>query len=245
MEEVTTRIYVFFVATAISVMALHIGICRLIASVDQKERTHITREQPGLVIVIEFALVVTLCSALPFLFKELVSPDHFYAFSALTTAAFTIVAAFVERRRSKSSPNWIYYCTLWGTIGASIVVVLWSGVYIWGEKFVDPNTATPFVVALVVPLIVMVIQFIKTTRRFADRPLGPPATGSQASPGGLRSEDRKLFSDVATSFPPDKAQIEETILFKFALKDGNTVRLAMSSATTKTLANSLVQLTAE
>src|SRR5258708_7312862 len=115
MEEATTRIYVFFVATAISVMALHIGICRLIASVDQKDRANITQEQPGLVIVIEFALVVTLCSALPFLFKGFVSPDHFYAWSALTTAAFTLVAAFVEGRRAGSSRDWVHSWALRGT----------------------------------------------------------------------------------------------------------------------------------
>lgn len=57
-------------------------------------------------------------------------------------------------------------------------------------------------------------------------------------------EDRKLFSKVVTIHPPDKAENEETILFKLGLKDGTTLRLGMSSQTAKHFAIRLLLLTA-
>jgi hypothetical protein len=57
-------------------------------------------------------------------------------------------------------------------------------------------------------------------------------------------EDRKSFSNIVTIFPPDKAENEETILFKFGLKDGTVLRFAMSSQTAKHFATRLLLLTA-
>ena len=57
-------------------------------------------------------------------------------------------------------------------------------------------------------------------------------------------EDRKSFSNVVTIFPPDKAENEETILFKLGLKDGSVLRLAMSSQTANHFATRLLLLTA-
>ena len=36
--------------------------------------------------------------------------------------------------------------------------------------------------------------------------------------------DRKSFQNIVTIFPPDKAENEETILFKLGLKDGAKAR---------------------
>lgn len=42
-------------------------------------------------------------------------------------------------------------------------------------------------------------------------------------------ENRKSFANVVTIYSTDKAENEETILFKLGLKDGMTLGLAMSS----------------
>jgi len=55
--------------------------------------------------------------------------------------------------------------------------------------------------------------------------------------------DRKSFQNIVTIFPPDKAENEETILFKFGLKDGAVLKLAVASQTAKHFATQLLLLT--
>ncbi len=55
--------------------------------------------------------------------------------------------------------------------------------------------------------------------------------------------DRKSFQNIVTIFPPDKAENEETILFKLGLKDGAVLKPAMARQTAKHFATQLLLLT--
>ena len=56
-------------------------------------------------------------------------------------------------------------------------------------------------------------------------------------------EDRKAFASIVMLFPPEKSAEDDTIVFKFGLKDGTVLRLAMATPTAKHFATRLLLVT--
>ncbi len=161
LDNVTTQLIAFFVATTISVTSSHVGLVRLIGSADDDKHSALKLEKSGVLVVVEFALVILIGAPLP-IAARLLDPngiDHF-AFASWIIPFVTFVLAFVDLLLSKCYGGWYYNVVV---VSALLLSAGMLAVYCCGSL---PRVVI-FFSALGLSLLIIAAQFFKTALRFS------------------------------------------------------------------------------
>jgi len=161
-SDLTLQLIAFFVATAIAIVSSHIGLIRLIGNEESDGAGGIASEKPGVLIVVEFALVILICAPLPLLTKMLSPPgaNHFFYANWIIPFA-TLALAALDMWIAKSRAPGAYY-----RVVGFFVMACSIGLIIANVCGQSPCIAL-FFLALGLPVIVIAAQFLKSALRFA------------------------------------------------------------------------------
>jgi hypothetical protein len=167
------QLMAFFVATAISIVAAHMGLVRLIGT----PQTAIERERQGVLIVVEFALVVLILAPTPIAAKLLGFDDPFFG-PALGVPVSILVLVIVDRKKKREGQD-SYYRGVANTVMAVSValIAVALAVKFWLPRMVtlwpplqNVTNAFTFFLGLFVALLILAAQFLKSAWRFAKPP---------------------------------------------------------------------------
>jgi hypothetical protein len=182
--QLTTQLIAFFVASALSICSAHLGLVRLIGNGSQLQG-----EAMGVLIVVEFALVILVFGPLPIAW-HLLDPDSSnqlqVASSLVAAAIFLIVIVdwWVGGFRNKD----LYYQGVSSLVALVGLLLLAVTVLNWCAGTTCATRARhTFFIGLAVALAAMATQVFKSAVRFA-RTFGPKAT---PAPGAQPGEARK------------------------------------------------------
>jgi len=158
---------IFFVATAIAITSAHIGLIRLIGNAASDAVAAIAREKSGVLIVVEFSLVILICAPLPIATRLLASPGtDYFLYANWVAPVVTLILAVVDLglatwKRRANPPGGFYYVVV-------ILLIVVSVGLLYAKCGAHLSSASLFFFALGLPLFVIAAQFLKSALRLAD-----------------------------------------------------------------------------
>jgi hypothetical protein len=159
------QLIAFFVATTVSIVGSHIGLIRLVGNASDKPIEAIARETSGVLIVVQFALVILLGAPAPIvvtMFKTS-AQDYFDGPSLVIPAAILALVGFdmiLAHKRTNRTTTAYYYTVALIALIVSIVLIIDNLAGLASYKAL-------FFASLALALLVIVAQFFKSSLRLA------------------------------------------------------------------------------
>jgi hypothetical protein len=162
-DNIVVQLIIFFVATAITIVSSHIALIRLMANGEAADiKSIIDKEKKGVLIVIEFALVILMGAPIP-VATTLITPgahDQFI-YAVWIIPIVILILAVIDLIITKGSNAGRYYYIVAAFVCLSSVALLVL------HCLNATASSVQFFAALSLSLVVIVAQFLKSALRFA------------------------------------------------------------------------------